>query len=141
MSSAQISLARFDAFVCSVKDKAQSLYYHITVWWAEYNKYIAGVDWPFIKITDCQQLPIEIYSKFVLPNSLIIGRMLKMPVTDIQVRDFGMMGQAQCTVGLMCMAKCLQSITALQTIPTKISYFHSNIFIDYWSILCKIWYL
>ena len=57
--------------------------------------------------------------------------MLKMPVTDIQVRDFGMMGQAQCTVGLMCTAKCLQSSTALQTIPTKISYFHSNIFIDY----------
>ena len=24
-----------------------------------YNKYIAGVDWPFIRITDFQQLPIE----------------------------------------------------------------------------------
>ena len=45
--------------------------------------------------------------------------MLKMPVTDIQVRDLGMMGQAHCTVGLMCTAKCLQSSTALQTIPTK----------------------
>ena len=57
--------------------------------------------------------------------------MLKMPVTDIQVCDLGMMGQAHCTVGLMCTAKCLQSSTALQTIPTKILYFHSNIFMDY----------
>ena len=72
---------------------------------------MAGVDWPFIRITDCQQLPIEIYSKFVLPNSPIIGRMLKMPVTDIQVRDLGMMDQAHCTVGLMCTAKRLQSST------------------------------
>ena len=53
--------------------------------------------------------------------------MLKMPVTDILARDLGMMGQAHCTVGLM----CLQSSTALQTIPTKILYFHSTIFIDY----------
>ena len=108
--------------------------YIITSLYGELNKistYIAGVDWPFIKITDCHQLPIEIYSKFVLPNSPIIGRMLKMPVTDIQIRDFGMMGQAHCTVGLMCTAKCLQSSTALQTIPTKISYFYSTIFIDY----------
>ena len=57
--------------------------------------------------------------------------MLKMPVTDILVRDLGMMGQAHCIVGLMCMAQCLQSSTALQTILTKILYFHSNIFIDY----------
>ena len=57
--------------------------------------------------------------------------MLKMPVTDILVCDLGMMGQAHCTVGLMCMPKCLQSNTALQTIPTKILYFHSTIFIDY----------
>ena len=57
--------------------------------------------------------------------------MLKMPVTDIQVRDLGMMGQAHCTVSLMCMAKCLQSSTALQTIPIKILYFHSTTFIDY----------
>ena len=65
--------------------------------------------------------------------------MLKMPVTDILVRDLGMMGQAYCTVGLMCMPKCLQSSTALQTIPTKILYFHSTIFLDYCSILCNIW--
>ena len=45
--------------------------------------------------------------------------MLKMPVTDILVRELGMMGQAHCTVGLMCMPKCLQSSIALQTIPTK----------------------
>ena len=45
--------------------------------------------------------------------------MLKMPVTDILLRDLGMMGQAHCTVGLMCTPKCLQSSTALQTIPTK----------------------
>ena len=57
--------------------------------------------------------------------------MLKMPVTDILARDLGMMGQAHCTVGLMCMTKYLQSSTALQTIPTKILYFHSTIFIDY----------
>ena len=57
--------------------------------------------------------------------------MLKMPVTDILARDLGMMGQAHCTVGLMCMTKCLQGSTALQTIPTKILYFHSTIFIDY----------
>ena len=57
--------------------------------------------------------------------------MLKMPVTDILVRDFGMMGQANCTVGLMCKSKCLQSSTALQTIPTKILYFHLTIFIDH----------
>ena len=44
--------------------------------------------------------------------------MLRMPVTDILVWDFGMMGQAHCTVGLM--SKCLQSSTALQTILTKI---------------------
>ena len=43
-----------------------------------------------------------------------------MPVTDILVRDFGMMGQAYCTVGLMCKSKCLQSSAALQTILTKI---------------------
>ena len=57
--------------------------------------------------------------------------MLKMPVIDILVRDFGMMGQAYYTVGLMCMSKCLQSSTALQTIPTKILFFHSTIFIDH----------
>ena len=57
--------------------------------------------------------------------------MLKMPVTDILVRDFGMMGQVYCTVGLMCKSKCLQSSTALQTIPTEILYFHSTIFIDH----------
>ena len=57
--------------------------------------------------------------------------MLKMPVTDILVRDFGMMGQAHSTVGLMCTPICLQSSTALQAIPTKILYFHSTIFIDY----------
>ena len=57
--------------------------------------------------------------------------MLKMPVTDILVRDLGMMGQAHCTVGLMCTPKCLQSSTALQTIPPKILCFHSTIFIDY----------
>ena len=54
-----------------------------------------------------------------------MGRMLKMPVIDILVRDFGMMGQVHCTVSLMCMPKCLQSSTALQT---KILYFHSTIF-------------
>ena len=54
--------------------------------------------------------------------------MLKMPVTDILVRYLGMMGQVHCTVGLMCMPKCSQSITALQTIPTKILLFHSTIF-------------
>ena len=53
-----------------------------------------------------------------------------MPVTDILVRDFGMMGQAHCTVGLMCKSECLQS-TALQTIPTEMLYFHSTIFIDH----------
>ena len=26
---------------------------------SEYNMYIAGVDWPFIRITDCQRLLIE----------------------------------------------------------------------------------
>ena len=57
--------------------------------------------------------------------------MLKMPVTDIQVRDLGMMGQAHCTLGLMCTAKCLQSNTSLKTISTKILCFHSNIIIDY----------
>ena len=57
--------------------------------------------------------------------------MLKMPVTDIPVCDFGMVGQALCTVGLMCKSKCLQSSTALQTILTKILYFHSTIFIDH----------
>ena len=57
--------------------------------------------------------------------------MLKMPVTDILVYDLGMLGQARCTVGLMCMPKCLQSSTVLQTIPTKILNFHSTIFIDY----------
>ena len=61
----------------------------------------------------------------------MIGRMLNIPVTDILVCDFGMMGQASCTVGLMCKSKCLQSSTALQTIPTKILYFHSTIFIDH----------
>ena len=54
--------------------------------------------------------------------------MLKMPVIDILVRDFGMMDQVHCTVSLMCMPKCLQSSTALQTIPIKILYFHSTIF-------------
>ena len=54
--------------------------------------------------------------------------MLKMPVIDILVRDFGMMGQVHCTVILLCMPKCLQSSTALQTIPTNILYFHSTIF-------------
>ena len=54
-----------------------------------------------------------------------------MPVTDILVHDLGMMGQAHCTVGLMCTAQCFQSSIALQTIPTKILYFHLNIFIDY----------
>ena len=34
--------------------------------------------------------------------------MLKMPVTDILVRNLGMMGQAHCTVGLMCMPKLAQ---------------------------------
>ena len=57
--------------------------------------------------------------------------MLKMPVVDILVHDFGMMGQAHCTVGLMCTPKYLQSSTALQTIPTKMLCFHSTIFIDY----------
>ena len=57
--------------------------------------------------------------------------MLKMPVTDILVRDFGMMGQAHCTVGLMCTSKRLQISTAVQTIPRKILYFHSTIFKDY----------
>ena len=57
--------------------------------------------------------------------------MLKMPVTDILVRDLGMVGQAHCTVGLMCKSKCLQSSTALQTIPTKILNFHSTTFIDH----------
>ena len=54
--------------------------------------------------------------------------MLKMPVTDILVHDFGMMGQAYC---LMCKSKCLRSSTALQTIPTKILYFHSTNFLDH----------
>ena len=57
--------------------------------------------------------------------------MLNIPVTDILVRDFGMMSQAYCTVGLMCKSKCFQSSIALQTIPTKILYFHSTIFIDH----------
>ena len=57
--------------------------------------------------------------------------MLKMLVTDNLVRGFGMMGQAYCTVGLTCKSKCLQSSTALQTILTKILYFHSTIFIDH----------
>ena len=57
--------------------------------------------------------------------------MLKMPVTDILVYMTGLMGQAHCTVGLMCTPKCLQSNTALQKIPTKILYFHSTIFIYY----------
>ena len=67
--------------------------------------------------------------------------MLKMPVTDILVRDFGIMGLAHCTVGLICTPKCLQSGTALQTIPTKMLFFHSTIFVDYRSILSKIWNL
>ena len=54
--------------------------------------------------------------------------MLKMPVTDILVRDFGMMGQAYCTVGLMCKSKCLRSSTTLQTIPTKNLIFSFNHF-------------
>ena len=45
--------------------------------------------------------------------------MQKMPVTDILVRDFGMMGQTHCTVGLMCMPKYLQSSTALQQLRQK----------------------
>ena len=57
--------------------------------------------------------------------------MLKMPVIDILVRDFGMMGQVHCTVSLMCMPKCLQSSTALQTIPKKSYIFIQPIFIDY----------
>ena len=57
--------------------------------------------------------------------------MLNIPVTDILVRDFGMMGQAYCTVDVMCKSKCLQSSIALQIIPTKILYFHSTIFIDH----------
>ena len=57
--------------------------------------------------------------------------MLKMPVTDILVHDFGMMGQAHCTVGLMCTPKCLQGSTALQTIPYILihsMFFYSTIF-------------
>ena len=57
--------------------------------------------------------------------------MLNIPVTNILVSDFGMMGQAYFTVGLMYKSKCLQSSTTLQTIPTKILYFHSTIFIDH----------
>ena len=49
--------------------------------------------------------------------------MLKMPVTGILVHDFGMMGQAHCTVGLMCTPKCLQISTAIQTIPRKVYIF------------------
>ena len=52
--------------------------------------------------------------------------MVKMPVIDILVCDFGMIGQAYCKVGLMCKSKCLQNSTALQTIPTKIlNHFYS----------------
>ena len=57
--------------------------------------------------------------------------MLNIPVTNILVRDFGMMGQAYCAVGLICKSKCLQSSTAIQKIPTKILYFHLTIFIDH----------
>ena len=54
--------------------------------------------------------------------------MLKMPVTDILVGDLGMMGQAHCTVGLMCTPKCLQSSIALTNNSDKNLIFSFNHF-------------